>query len=161
MAQEAVVVVFGCRHYEEYAARVDKAICLVLEKKLDPIFIFTGNDSPPWENVIKTFGNDRILWENVSRTTQENIKNTFEEIRRNWLAELPVYWVSSWYHFPKIKLFLHRAGLSVKRETFVKSYSEIALINVLIEPFALFAAYTGISRWPIFRKAKLALGYDV
>lgn len=159
--KDAVIVIFGCRHQKEFLARADTAMHFAMQNNINPIFVFVGNDSPPPKRVIKVFGENRIIWEDRSRDTQENIRNTFAEIRRNWLTGLPAYFVSSWYHFPRIKLLLRRAGINVKRETFVKSYSDIAPINVLVEPFAFFAAYFQFNRRLFITAIKRKLGYNV
>ena len=163
MPEDAVIIVFGCRHYKEFLARTDMAMHFAMQHNIKPIFIFTGHDSPSPEKVvnIEFVGLNRIIWEDISRNTAENIRNTFEEIKRRWINELPVCFVSSWYHIPRIKLLLRRAGINVKRETFVKSYSRVRLINVLVEPFALLAAYFQFNRRSFITTIKRRLGYNV
>lgn len=161
MTKEMIVIVFSCQHKREYKARIDKVTEWILENKIDPIFIFTGIDPPPLQRVINIFGSNRIIWENESTSTQSNVKNTLEVIKKHQINHLGRVWVSSWYHIPKIKLFLRKVGINVKRETFVKSHSGIALIDILVEPFALLAAKFGINKYPIFTLVKRIIGYNV
>lgn len=161
--KEAAIAVFGCRHRKEFLARTDTAMHFVIQNNINPMFIFIGCDSPPPEEAISVFGADRIIWENASRVTQENVRNTLEEIRRRcWrLDELPVYFASSWYHIPRIKLFLKREGANLSKFGFIKSYNGIQFINVLVEPFAFLAAFFKINNRPFIVKIKRRLGYNV
>lgn len=161
MGKDAVVIIFGCRHQKEYCERIETALKWVLDNGICPIFVFTGADPVPSNRIVPIFGNGRIIYDDNSRTTQENITNTLEAIKNRWIGDLERIWISSWYHIPKIKLFLRRAGIDVSRETFVKSYSEIAFINVLIEPLALLAAFSRINQWPMITCVKRGLGYNV
>lgn len=161
MKVDSVIVVFGCRHRKEFLARTYVAINLAMLKGINPVLIFTSCDSSPPKEAISIFGANRIIWENVSRDTQGNIRNTLEEIGRRWLDKLPVYFISSWYHIPRIKLFLKREGMNLSKFGFIKSHNGIQLINVLIEPFALLAAFFKINRWPLITTIKRSLGYDV
>ena len=161
MRSDSVIVVFGCRHKKELLARTDIAINLATRKSINPIFIFTSCDSPPPKEVIGMFGANRIIWENVSRDTQENVRNTLEEIGRRWLDKLPIYFASSWYHIPRIKLFLKRENVNLSKFGFIKSYNDIQLMNVLVEPFALLVALFRINHWPIIRLIKRKIGYQV
>ncbi len=164
MKVDSVIVIFGCRHKKEFLARTYVAINFAARKGINPVFIFTGCDSPPPKEAISMFGMfgaNRIIWENVSRDTQENVRNTLEEIRRRWLDKFTVYFISSWYHVPKIKLFLKREGARLSRFGFIRSYNGIQLINVVIEPFAFLAAYLRINRWPMVTFIKRCIGYSV
>lgn len=161
MEKEAVIVVFGCRHKKEYKARIESAFMLVTLKDLNPIFIFTGADPIPTNKIISVFGSNRVIFENTSLTTEENVANILKEIKQNRLNGLPIYFVSSWYHIPRIKLLLYRAEINVKRETFVKSYSGIHVINVLIEPFALLGILLKINHLPIITYIKRKIGYQI
>lgn len=158
MGKETVIVVFSCRHRKELIARAYKAMSWALENEIEPILILTGNDAQP---VIDILGSHKVIWEDKSTTTEENVCNVLETINRYWIDGLKRAWVSSWYHIPRIKLLLRRAGIKVKRETFVKSYSGIQLINVLVEPFALLAAFFCINHWPVITCIKRRLGYNV
>jgi len=171
VSKKAILIIFGCRHHDEYRARTEKAINWALSNALNPVFIFTGVDFPPMlDDIAKIFGNGHTIWENVSRTTKENIRYTFERIKQNWFANQVMLkdcytyiFVSSWYHIPRIKLLLRRDrvnGFNVKRETFVKSYWNVHLINVFFEPFALLVAIFRIGHWPIISSIKQRLGYN-
>ncbi len=161
MRKEAVIAVLGCRHRKEFLARTNVAIHFVKRNNISPIFIFTGCDSPPPEEATSVFEADRIIWEDASRDTQENVRNTLEEIGRRWPDEPPVYFVSSWYHIPKIKLFLKREGANLSKFGFIKSHKGIQFINVLIEPIAFLAAFFKINNRPFIAKIKRRLGYNV
>lgn len=162
MGKDTVIVIFGCRNRKEFLARTNTAIDFITLKSINPIFIFTGCDSPPPKEIIGMFMANRIIWENVSRDTQENVRNTLEEIKRcRWLYGLTVYFVSSWYHIPKIKLFLKRRGINIPEQNFIRSYEDIQIINVLVEPFAFLAAFFRINHWPTIIRIKHLLGYNV
>ena len=170
-SKRAIVIIFSCRQPDEYRARAEKAINWALSNVINPVFIFTGVDFPPMlDDIAKTFGNGHTIWENVSRTTGENIRYTFKRIKQNWFANQVMLkdcyayiFVSSWYHIPRIKLILRRDGVNgfnIKRETFVKSYRNVHLINVLVEPFALLATIFCIGHWPIVAFIKQRLNYN-
>ena len=170
-SKRAIVIIFSCRQPDEYRARAEKAINWALSNVINPVFIFTGVDFPPMlDDIAKTFGNGHTIWENVSRTIKENIRYTFKRIKQNWFANQVMLkdcyayiFVSSWYHIPRIKLILRRDGVNgfnIKRETFVKSYRNVHLINVLVEPFALLATIFCIGHWPIVAFIKQRLNYN-
>ncbi len=170
MTKEPVIVIFGCRHKEEFLARIDAAMFFVLRNNINPIFVFTGSNSPPLKEVIDVkevidaidiFRADRIIWENVSRDTQENIRNTLEIIRCAQLDRIPIYLISSWYHVPRIKLLLRREGANLSKFSFVNSYSSVKLINILVEPFAFLAAYFRFNRCYFIVVIKRILGYNI
>jgi uncharacterized SAM-binding protein YcdF (DUF218 family) len=163
LGKDAVIVVFGCRHEREYSGRIEEALIRASQKRVDPMFIFTGNGPiPPNANRISViFGNNRIILENRSTTTLENIKHTFDLIKKRKLDWFDIYIVSSWYHIPRIKLFLKQEGIKIPKQNFIKSYTNIQFINVLIEPFAYIAAYLGINHWSIIKLLKRGLGYNV
>jgi len=170
-SKRAIVIIFSCRQPDEYRARAEKAINWALSNVINPVFIFTGVDFPPMlDDIVKIFGNGHTIWENVSRTIKENIRYTFKRIKQNWFANQVMLkdcyayiFVSSWYHIPRIKLILRRDGVNgfnIKRETFVKSYRNVHLINVLVEPFALLATIFCIGHWPIVAFIKQRLNYN-
>ncbi len=161
MGKDAVIVVFGCRHEREYMAHADKAFLWVRKNDINPIFVFTGADPLPPNRIVQVFGDNRVIWENNSTTTEENVINVLEILEKYWIDGKKRVWVSSWYHIRRIKLFLRRAGINVNHEAFVRSYSNIALINVLVEPFAYIAAYFGFNRRPFITAIKRSLGYNV
>ncbi len=156
--RKVVVVVFGCRHEKEFLGRVIKAVNFVLLNKLNPIFIFTGLDAYP-----QTMGflSNRVVWEDNSFDTTSNVRNTLETLKTLEINELNLFIVSSWYHIPKIKLLLKRGSINLSRQSFVRSYKGVQLINVVIEPFALLAAYFQFNRRPLITTIKRRLGYDV
>ena len=175
-SKKAIIIIFGCRQPDEYRARAEKAISWALDNNVNPIFIFTGVEFPPMlDKIVKIFGNGHTIWENISRTTKENIHYVFKRIKQNWFANqvmLKDYYayvfVSSWYHVPRIKLILRKNGVNGingikgKCETFIKSYQNVHLINVLVEPFALLAAKFGrINEYTLFTKLKRIAGYNV
>ena len=139
MEKDGVIVIFACRHEKEYMARIDEAFFWAIRKRIDPIFIFTGADPIPPNRISIIFGNNRIITEDKSTDTLENIKNTFSLIKAYKLDWFDIYLVSSWYHLPKIKLFLKQEGIKIPKQNFIKSYTNIQFINVIIEPFALLA----------------------
>ena len=159
MTKKTVIVIFGCRHQEEFLGRTNAAIHFAARNNINPIFIFIGCDSPPPKEVIDLFESDQIIWESVSRDTQENTRNALEEVRRHRLDELPVYFVSSWYHVPRIRFFLKREGINFSKFSFVSSYGSIRLINILIEPFAFFATFFKFNRHPFIKRIRRSLGY--
>lgn len=156
-----VVVILACRHKKEHLSRIETALKWVLKNDICPIFVFTGKDPVPPNRISVLFSDRRKIWEEESIDTEESVINTLKVLKNNWISDLPRAWVISWYHPPKIKLFLRRAGIDEKRETFVRSYSGIHLINVLVEPFALLAALFRINHWPVITSVKRLLGYNV
>ncbi len=158
MPKKMTVIIFSCRHQKELFARTYKAMSWALKNEIEPVVIITGNDA---QSVISTLKNNKIIWEYKSTTTEENARNVLEIIDRYRINNLERVWVSSWYHVARIKLLLWRAGVNVKHETFVKSYSGIQVINILIEPFALLAAFFRINHWPAITYIKRLLGYNV
>ena len=147
MGKKTVVVVFGCRYEKEFLGRVDKAIYFVLLQRVDPIFIFTGND--------------KIIFENKSFDTMSNVINTLEFINKLRINNLDVFIVSSWYHTRRIKFLLERSGMKLPKQNFIRSYTGVKAINIVIEPFAFVAAIFKINRLPFIIAVKRRLGYDV
>lgn len=166
MVKDTVIVIFGCRHREEYLSRIDKATASVLKKQIHPIhpiYIFTGIDPLPFppNTTAEFLKNDRIILENESTDTESNIKNTLEVIGARILNWYDIFIVSSWYHIPRIKLLLRRKGVRIPKQNFIKSYDNIQVINILVEPFAFLAAFFRINHWPTIIRIKHLLGYNV
>ncbi len=161
MRKEAAIVVFGCRHEKEYMARINQAFIWLTKNDINPIFIFTGADPIP---VIPIVGKSQVILEDKSTTTEENIDNILKMMPRPVFGipnGLNVIIVSSWYHISRIKLFLKRRGIRLPKENFIKSYKSVKLINILVEPFALLAAFFRINHWPAIIRIKHLLGYNV
>jgi hypothetical protein len=140
LSKEVVVVVFSCRHQNEFEARAMKALNWVLDNQVEPIFIFTGTECAPPEIMINAFKPDKFIREEDSKTTEENIWNTLKIAKIHWINDLKMVFVSSWYHIPRIKMLLKREGLDIPDNNFIKSTANIEAINILIEPFAYLAA---------------------
>lgn len=161
-SKEVVIIILSCRHSREYFIRIETALKWFAENNnVLPIFVFTGKDPIPPNRISTVYNRKRIIWEDKSVNTEENVVNTLEILKKNWILDLPRVWVTFWYHPPKIKLFLRRNGVDVKRETFIKSYSGIQLINILVELFALLEAYFNLNRKPFILAIKRILGYNV
>ncbi|MDO8676252.1 MAG: YdcF family protein [Candidatus Azambacteria bacterium] len=156
--RRSVIVVFGCRHEKEFLGRVIKAINFALLNIDNPMFIFTGLDAYPWT---AGFISSRVVWEDESFDTASNVKNTLKMVKNLGFDESRIFIVSSWYHIPKIRLFLKREGVKLPRRNFVRSCSRINFVNVIIEPFAILAAYFRFNRLPFIITVKRKLGYDV
>ena len=161
MPKVSIVIVFGCRHNNEFQERVRKAVRFVVSQGINPIFIFTGLDAEPPLSVVRMFGKYKVIFENESFDTMSNIRNTLELVRKIQFSALNTFIVSSWYHIPKIKLLLKREGIRPPKQNFIRSYKYVKLVNVIIEPFALLAAYFQFNRLSLITELKRKLGYDV
>lgn len=159
--REAVIVIFGCRYQKEYSGRIEEAFKRIMRSIVYPIFIFSGSDKIPQNELADFFSDKRTLIEDQSVDTMEGVRNVLELIKKHWINGLDIVIVSSWYHIPRIWLWFHYEGISIPRKNFWPSYSKVSLINVLIEPFALLAALFYINRWPVITCIKRKLGYNV
>lgn len=161
MKKEAIVVIFACRYQKEYSGRIEEAFKRIMRSVVYPIFIFSGSDKIPQNELADFFSDRRTLIEDQSVDTMESARNVLELIKKQWINDLDIFIVSSWYHIPRIWLWFWREGVYIPKKNLWPSYSKVSLINVLIEPFALLAALFRINHWPVITCIKRGLGYNV
>lgn len=122
-----VVMVFGCRTYgmnpgRTLARRLDSAKAL-LEKYPQSLCIVSGgqgaNESVPEAAAMAGYltargiDPDRIVQEDQSHNTVENLRLSAEIIREKGWDELPLVGVSSAFHIPRIIMLAERQGLEM------------------------------------------------